>query len=285
MFTRRRFLQIAALAAPAFATRLPAETRLLPLGAQLYTVRAMAAKDLPGTLRRIHDIGYREVELTSVAYKYSPNELRKIVSASGLSAPSAHFGYEKFSSRFPYAHTLGLQWMVCPMIPRSLWSEDGFHRAADQLNHWGRRARSRGMRLGYHNHDYEFQRYRSATGYEILVRNTDPDVVFFELDCYWAAQAGHDPVSMMKHLGSRIRLLHLKDRKPGFPTSTELGESSDHFTEVGRGTLDWPAILAEARKIGVEHYFVEQDKTSGPPMESLRISYDYLRGVLAKMGE
>lgn len=288
MITRRRFVQWSALAASSFAGALfaqePSASRgPIRLGAQLFTVRAMAKTDLPGALRAVRSIGYREIELIPEVYDRPAEDLRRTITASGLAAPSAHFGFEKFPSRFDYARALGLQWMVCPMIPHAMHSKDGFRRAADQLNRWGRQAKPMGMRVGYHNHNYEFQRFGSETGYDILVRNTNPELVYFEVDCYWVAEAGHDPVSLMKQLGKRARLLHLKDRKPGFPASTKLGPGSGHFTEVGRGSLDWPAILAEARKIGVEHYFVEQDETSGPPMESLKISYQYLHKELDSM--
>ncbi len=112
------------------------------------------------------------------------------------------------------------------------------------------------------------------------MERTDPKLVFIEMDCYWIVQAGQDPVEMFKRYGNRIRLLHLKDRKPGFPISQELNAAAEHFTEVGAGTLDWKAILSAAKQDGVEHLFVERDSGDLPALESLRISYKNLQSLL-----
>ena len=103
--------------------------------------------------------------------------------------------------------------------------------------------------------------------------------MFFEPDVYWVAQAGVDPLELLRRQGRRARLLHLKDRKPGFVTSFDMNAESRHFAEVGSGNLDWKPLLAEANRLGVEHYFVEQDETPGDPIDSLRKSYQYLRSI------
>ena len=100
------------------------------------------------------------------------------------------------------------------------------------------------------------------------------------MDCYWITQAGQDPVAMLKKYGSRIQLLHLKDRLAGYPTSQTLSPAAEHMTEVGSGTIDWKTIIATAEKTGVKHYFVERDNGSTPAFESLRISYAYLTKLL-----
>ncbi len=278
MITRRTFLALTAAALPGLALR--AEERI-PLGAQLYSVRQMAETDLPGTLRQIHAIGYQEVELIPNVYDLPAAQLRGMVRKAGLRAPSGHFDYTDFPTKVPYAQRLGLQWMVCPMLPPSQQhSIDGFHRAADDFNLWGKLCKAHGMRFAFHNHNYEFQDYNGTTGYDVLLKETDPDLVFLELDCYWIAQAGRDPLLMLKQLGKRVRMLHLKDRKPNQPTSQELNADAEHFTEVGRGTIPYKDIVTLAQRLDVEHYFVEQD-VSDHPMESLRISYDDLRKMLA----
>jgi len=253
----------------------------IPLGAQLYTVRRQAEQDLPHVLEQIAHIGYTEVETYGGLYTNSANALRHMIEGAGLKAPSAHFGYDEFDSRFNYAEELGVGWMVCSAIAPSLWnSPEGFAAAAKQFNAWGQRAKDMGMRFAFHNHDYEFRpQANGRTGYDILVDQTDPHLVFFEIDCYWAAQGGLDPIALMRGTGHRLKMLHLKDRLPGFPPSFAMNADSAHFTEVGHGTLDWKGILAEAQTLGVEHYFVEQDQTTIPPMESLRRSYDYLRKI------
>jgi sugar phosphate isomerase/epimerase len=282
MITRRKFVQLSAAALPSLARPLWGQGHSLKLGLQLYTLRQIAGEDLPAILRQVRAIGYQEVELTSLQFALPASELRKVIENSGLTAPSGHFDYTELSAKFDYARDLGLQWMVCPVLPKAQWtSSDGFHDAAIQFNNWGKRARDLGMRFAFHNHAYEFRQFDRGTGFDLLVRETDPELVSFELDCYWVAEAGRDPRQLLDQLGRRVRMLHLKDRKPGFPPSTKMGPDSAHFTEVGNGTIDWRGVLALAQKLEVEHYFVEQDKTDGPPMESVRTSYNYLRKILA----
>lgn len=282
MQTRRKFLRNSALLLPsvALAGRGAWAAEHIPIGLQLYTVRQEVAQNLPGTLRQVHEIGYTEVEGTSELYTRPAATVRQIVRDAQLRMPSAHFDYNKLSGQFDYAKDLGLSWVVCPAIDHSLWgSEDGFRTAAKQFNEWGRRAKEMGMRFAFHNHDYEFRSLGNKTGYEILVGDTDPDLVFFEIDCYWAVQAGQNPLEMMRKMGRRVKMLHLKDRAPGFPTSFNMGPTSAHFVPVGSGSIAWKPILAEAERLGVEHYFVEQDHTAGDPMVSIRKSYDYLHSI------
>jgi sugar phosphate isomerase/epimerase len=136
------------------------------------------------------------------------------------------------------------------------------------------------MRFAYHNHNYEFQDLKGTTGFDILLKETDPELVFLEMDTYWIAQAGRDPVLLLNQLGKRVRLLHLRDRKADSPTSQALDDSAEHFTEVGSGTIAWRPLLALAQKLGIEHYFVEQDKSETSSMDSLKTSYTFLRKIL-----
>lgn len=284
MASRRDFLKSSAAAACAlaFAGRRLWPLEQVPLGVQLYTVRQAAAKDLPGALSKIRKIGYTEIETYAASYVFPATQLQYIIQQAGLSAPSGHFNYPTLIQQLPYASQLGLKWVVCPMIPHAMWTLDGFYAAAKQFNEFGRRARDLGLRFAFHNHDYEFANYGGGkTGYEILVAETDPELVFFELDCYWAVQAGHDPLTMLKTMGHRIRMLHLKDRRPGFPISYDMGPSSAHFVPVGRGSIDWKPILVEAERLEIEHYFVEQDDTYGHPFRSIKESYKDLRKLLA----
>lgn len=279
--SRRKFLRISASALPLLALpngELWAAAGHVPLGVQLYTLRDQAAKDLPGTLKKIRAVGYEQVETYGDSYTYPAPQLKRIIQAAGLRAPSGHFDYETIPGKMEYANHLGLEWVVCPMIPETMWTLEGFHAAAKQFNEFGRRAKDLGMRFAFHNHDYEFASLGNGkTGYAVLVEETDPELVFFELDCYWIVQAGHDPLTMLKAMGKRIRMLHLKGRRNGFRTSYDMEPSSSHFAPVGSGSIEWKSILTEAEKLSVEHYFVEQDDTYGHPFESISASYKYLR--------
>ncbi len=284
MITRRDFLQLTAAGVGTLALRsfsFAADSHI-PLGVQLYTVREQAEKNLNQVLAQISKIGYKQVETYWNIYSHPAPELRKMIADNGLSAPSGHFDYDGLAGKLDYAKELGVHYVVCPMLPKDMWtSADGFKKAAEQFNQWGEKVHSMGMQFGFHNHNYEFQKFGDVTGFDILTQNTDAKLVCLEMDCYWITQAGQDPVAMLKKYGSRIQLLHLKDRKPGSPTSQTLNPSAEHFTEVGSGTIDWKTILAVAQAQGVKGYFVERDSGSTPAMESLRISYQYLNKILA----
>jgi sugar phosphate isomerase/epimerase len=284
MLTRREFVGGAAagLAVSALETRVFAKSSDRPLGVQLYTVRSLVQNDLPGTLAAIRKIGYQTVETFVAEYKMSAKDLRQAILNAGLIVPSAHFGYDDFESRLDYAKELGAEYVVCSSIPKTIAnSADGYKRAADQYNAWGAKAKTMGLKFGFHNHNAEFQDFGGVTGFDVLIKNTDPSLVQWQMDCYWVAQAGHDPVALFRQHGKRIQSLHLKDRKPNVTTSVETGPAAAHFTEVGNGTLDWPAILHLADKFHVPYMYVEQDQTDRPPLESLQISYTNLRKFLS----
>jgi sugar phosphate isomerase/epimerase len=281
--TRRQFLTnaIACSAMAAFVPEIFAEAAWPPLGVQLYTVRQQVQTDLPGVLAAIRKIGYTTVETFAGQYKMPAAQLRQAILNAGLQVPSGHFGYGDFDSKFDYAKELGVHYMVCSSVPESLGdSLDGFKRAADQYNQWGEKAKSMGMQFAFHNHNSEFQTYGGATGIATLLKHTDPKLVQWQMDCYWVVQAGYNPLRMLHEYAGRITMLHLKDRKPGAPTSLSPGKQSQHFTEVGKGTLDWRHILPAARKEGVRYMFVEQDITERPPLESLQISYTNLQKLM-----
>lgn len=276
---RRTFLALSAAAWPAMAF---GAGKHIPLGVQLYTIRNLVKNNnLLQLLRQIRAIGYEEVETYWNLYNQPAHQLLSTVHRAGLTLSSGHFNYEEFVSKIPYARQLGLKWMVCPMLPKAQWgSPEGYRRAAAAFNQWGKQCQQHGMRFAFHNHNYEFQDLKGTTGYDILLKETDPELVWLEMDCYWITQAGRDPVLLLNQLGKRVRLLHLKDRKQGNPTSQELNDAAMHFTEVGSGTIAWRQVFAEAEKLGIEHYYIEQDESDKSPMDSLKISYQYLHKLL-----
>jgi sugar phosphate isomerase/epimerase len=280
MLNRRKFLALSAAAWPAMAL---GAGKHIPLGVQLYTIRDLVKpNNLPALLKQVRAIGYEEIELYENLYTHPYRELASIVHRAGLAPISGAFDYGDFPAKITYARRLGLKWMVCPMLPKAQWgSPEGFRRAAASFNQWGKECQQHGMRFAYHNHNYEFQDLKGTTGFDILLKETDPELVFLEMDTYWIAQAGRDPVLLLNQLGKRVRLLHLRDRKADSPTSQALDDSAEHFTEVGSGTIQWRPLLALAQKLGIEHYFVEQDKSDTSSMDSLKTSYTFLRKVLS----
>ena len=243
-------------------------------------MRQDAARSLPAILESIHKIGYTEVETYWDIYDHPAAELRRMIIDHGLTAPSGHFNYDGLEAKIDYAKSLGVKYVICPILPENMWlTLDGYKRAADQFNIWGEKIRKAGMQFGFHNHNYEFRRFGDTTGFETMMERCDPSLVCIEMDCYWIAQAGRDPLQMFHQYGNRIKLLHLKDRKPGFPATQVKDAAAEHFTEVGAGTILWSDILAAAQKNGVKHFFVERDSGDLPAMESLRISFEYLRKI------
>ena len=196
MITRRDFLQLSAAGVGAVALSrfsLAANTRI-PLGVQLYTVREQAEQDLGAVLAHISMIGYNEVETYWNVYTHPAKKLRSMIVDNGLSVPSGHFDYDGLESKLEYAKELGVQYMICPMLPKDMWtSADGFKKAAAQFNTWGEQVQKLGMQFGFHNHNYEFQKFGNTTGFDILTQEADPKLVCLEMDCYWITQAGQDP--------------------------------------------------------------------------------------------
>jgi sugar phosphate isomerase/epimerase len=283
MPSRRDFLRVSAMAAAAgcvlgrSGSAFGAGSEGLIYGVQLFMVRRQAPQDLAGVLKAIHQIGYAQIELYPIVYNHPPAELRKIVTDAGLGLVSAHFDYDGFESRIDYGKQLGLKYMVCPMLPQDQWTSlDGFKKAATDFNKWGKGVKDAGMEFCFHNHCYEFKPYDGSNGFAVLMKDTDPALVKLEFDLYWLTQAGQNPSEMMKKYADRLRLVHLKDRTPA-PPGYEMGPSAEHFTELGKGTIAWPSLLEQAKKQGVKYAFVDQDETAGPVLESLKVSYGYLK--------
>jgi sugar phosphate isomerase/epimerase len=136
--------------------------------------------------------------------------------------------------------------------------------------------RKAGIQFCYHNHNFEFKKYGDTTAYDFLLKQLDPKLVKFEMDCFWVTHAGQDPVAYFKKHPGRFPLLHIKDLKAGNPPTTEMDARMGLFTEVGKGTINWKRIFAAAPQGGMKHYYVEQDFCERPPLESIKVSYEYL---------
>ncbi len=286
MLTRRRFTALSAAAAGAVLTaplRAHAASTAsgMEFGVQLYMVRHQIAgpqSDLPGTLRLIHSIGYASVETYPIIYDRPAKELKALIDGIGLRAPSGHFDYATLEEHVDYAAELGLEYMICPMIPQPLWeSLDGFRQGAAHLNKAAAKARAAGLKFGYHQHDYEYKPLAGGRGIDVLMHELDPSVRL-ELDIYWAIEGGQDPLEMMRKYRERLALIHIKGRKPGAPISyAPDAEAAKFITEAGGGdTIDWKVLLGEAKHLGVKQYFMDQDETALPIEQSLRANWKYL---------
>lgn len=266
-----------------------AEPLGLPIGLELFTLRQECAKDFDGTLARVAAIGYKEVELFEF-YGRKASEIRRMLVANGLTAPSAHaLEYNlkpndniielksKWDKYIEYASNLGVRYMsgsvgnISPDHPL-----EDYRHLAELLNIVGERCTRGVIQYTYHNVNSEFRPIEGHIPYDDLLRWTDPQFVQLEIDCYWLTRAGKDPTDYFKAFPGRTPLLHIKDRKPGYAPTTELDKGPGPFTEVGQGSIDWKRIFAGARQGGMKHYYVEQDFCDRPVFESLEISYRYL---------
>jgi sugar phosphate isomerase/epimerase len=288
MTTRRNFLRLSAMAAgcamsfPGNALAADDDGKLI-YGVQLFMAGQQTQADLASILKAIQQIGFTQIELYPGVYSHSATELKKVVADSGLGAVSGRFDYAGFTSKIEYAQQLGLKYMVCPMLPQEQWgSTAGFEKAASEFNQWGSLVRDAGMEFVFQNHCYEFKPQGGGlTGWDTLMGNTDASLVKLELDLYWLVQAGQKPAAVLADAGNRVRLLHLADRTAGAQTSFVMGSDAEHFTELGKGTIAWPTLLAQAKGLGVRYAFLGQDDVTGPVPESMTESFAYLKGLNA----
>ena len=268
------------LLAAAVAASVPASARSLTvIGVQLYTLRKVFAKDPLGELRKVEEIGYREVEVVGDQMAITMTALKE----TKLKAVSVHLDTElflrkqdKLGAALEDAKGRGFEYVVCPYIdPKDRGGEDVMKKLGATLNKAGEQCAKLGLTLCYHNHAFEFAPSGSGTLLETLMQVCDPKLVSLELDMMWAQVAGVNPVSVLEEFGSRVKLMHLKDVAQ-IPKRYNENIPGSAFKEVGHGTVKVDAVLAAAAKAGVQHYFVEQDETPGDPIASLKQSYDYL---------
>jgi sugar phosphate isomerase/epimerase len=252
-----------------------------PVGLQLYSVRAQLGKDVPGTLAEVHSWGIKYVELAGT-YNMSPVEFKAQLDSNGLVAVSGHYAYDKWrddpESILAEAETFGLKYVGCAWIPhQGAFDEKVCRQAIAVFNHAGELAAKHHMKFFYHTHGYEFQPFENGTLFDLLMRETNPDQVKFEMDIFWIAHAGQDPVGLLQKYRGRWDLMHLKDMKKGTPTGLLTGSSPQSNDVVfGTGQLDLPAILNAADLVGVKWYFIEDESSVSEQQipESLR----YLSG-------
>ncbi len=280
--SRRSFLKAALTAAAAGCLlrgthSVFADVSGMTFGVQLYMLRRQAQSDLAGVFREIRDAGFLQVELYPIAYSHPAAEIRRMMQDAGIGAVAGHFDYAGLEDKLDFAHQLGLKYVVCPMIPKDQWTSlEGFGKTANFFTRIGRQAQSQGLEFVFHNHCYEFRPIEGTNGFTYLMQHTDPALVKLELDMYWLTQGGQDPMAVLKNHADRVRLIHLKDRTAGAPISYNT-DPPQYFTELGKGTIDWPALLAQAHTEGIQYAFLDQDETQLPLPQSMKISRAYLR--------
>ncbi|MBC7851210.1 MAG: sugar phosphate isomerase/epimerase [Chitinophagaceae bacterium] len=259
------------------------------IGVQLYTLRADMGKDPKGTLQKLSLLGYKEVETFGYNkgkwFGMTAAELKDVLKSNGLSSPSGHTfpggtflkdGWEdNWKQAVEDAKALGQKFIVIPWLEEQHRKPmDNYKKIAAGLNKAaGICKQVGGIEVAYHNHDFEFVKEDGQSGFDILMKETDPKQVKMELDIYWAVKAGHNPIDLFNAHPGRFVMWHVKDID---------NTDKKFFTEVGNGTIDWKPIFAQAKKSGMKHFFVEQDVCPGPPIESVGKSISYLKKNIVK---
>jgi sugar phosphate isomerase/epimerase len=311
--SRRRFLvQSSQLGAAALAsTWLPrrgfANPLGLPIGLQLYTVKESMQEDPAGTLKKLREIGFGACETAGFG-KLTPKQFRQLLDDSGLACPSAHLQFDvaNLGPTFEDAHTLGAKYatsgsLKLPAVESKRavaaskpgMSLDDAKRTAELANRIGEAAKRAGLQYAYHNHDAETaDQGGGVIAYDLLLRETDAELVKFEIDCGWMIFGGRNPVDYFKKYPNRFPMIHVKDfLAPGDKSaaasgaaaggSAAAGAAEMRGAELGHGVVDYKPIFAAAGKAGLQHYFAEQE---GPfsrmnPLQAVRVDYDYLHSM------
>lgn len=257
------------------------------VGLQLYSLREDLPKDVKGVLEKVAKAGFKEVETYGFSIKdqfwgFTPVEFKKILDANGLKAVSGHYGLgsylvddntDELKAAIAAAKVLGSEYVTIPWLnPDLRKSADDYKKLAVKINKAGQMCKDAGIRLAYHNHDFEFEKQGDTTGYEILLKGTDKKLVDFELDLYWVVRSGKDPIALFKENPGRFTMWHVKDMDK---------TKKEWNTEVGQGSINFKAIFAAAKLSGMKHFFVEHETNYKPnPIESVKISCDYIKKEL-----
>lgn len=253
------------------AAKAAAARKLKRIGLQIYTVRSLLPQDFEDTIRKVREIGYSEIEFGPFPVPdIPPQQVRDIIRRVGLDPVAGHVNPRELKSGWDRtlkdARFMGLQFVVCAVSPENAGTIDDYRAFARLLNQAGETARSAGIQLGFHCHDTEFAPIGGAVPYDILLSETNPDMVAMEMDLYWVTKANRDPVEYFTRYPGRFRLVHVKDmdRTP-----------ARGMTDVGQGIIDWARLFAHAEQAGIEHYFVEHDEPASP-IDTIKRSYNYL---------
>ncbi len=290
MTNRREFLGLtaAALATAPFASVPAFAQRRVPLGLQLYTVRADLAKDYEGTMKKLKDIGIRHVQANLTMAGKTSAEQRKLYDSMGMVWESIHAGGDGLrgglQATVDEAKGAGIKNITCsfPLYPLDRAqimagpTVNDWKRNADAFNKAGAACKAAGMSFGYHNHNIEFRKIGDVLPYDLLLKETDPSLVQMEMDIGWVKAAGADPVAYLTKYPGRYYSLHIKDLKnQGIPNNNMKMISAI----IGKGIIDWKAVLAAAHKTKVERAFLEIEEPYDPSaLEMVKQSFDFMHG-------
>jgi sugar phosphate isomerase/epimerase len=229
-------------------------------------------RDVRSTLAKVAEIGYKEVEFADY-FDHDPAEIRGWLDELEISAPAAHVGFDAMqddsASVIAACKTVGHEFIVVPSMPDQLRdSVDEYAAFAKDLNRLGKICADSGLRLAYHNHDFEFKVVDETVPFDILVGETDPELVDLEIDLFWTVKGGHKPTEYFEKYPGRFKLCHVKD----------MG-SDGSMVDVGAGEIDFKAIFAQTDKAGLKHFIVEHDQPEDS-FASIAVSYEAVKELL-----
>jgi len=288
MNSRRTFIKQAGFAAGA-ALLLPSfafDKATKNVGLQLYSLRKELPSDVKGVIEKVAKAGYTEVETYGFSngkfWGLTPREFLTLLKDNGLTAPSGHYGMDDFlktgstdklKADIDSAAAIGGKYFTIAGAHVDVSKgADGFKKVAEGFNKVAEIAKSSGLKFAYHNHDFEFKKLGDTTGYDIYLTETDKKLVNFELDLYWAVRSGNDPLALFKKYPGRFPMWHVKDMDKAKP---------EWNTEIGKGSIDFKSIFAQAKLSGMKNFFVEHETNYNPnPIESIKTSCDYIKANL-----
>ena len=246
------------------------------IGLQLYSIKELTEKDFFGTLEQVARIGYHGVEFAGF-FDATASDLKKVLDDSGIVACGSHTGIDALEQELNKVIDYNLEienpYIICPGLPVHMRdSYDAYMKLADKFNDIGQKCKDQGIQFGYHNHDFEFEKFNGQYGLDILLSNTDADLVHMELDTFWVEYTGLKSVDFMKKYPKQhSSLIHIKDMK-------SLDDKVN--TEIGSGIMDFVEITNLAKELGVKWYIVEQEEFDIPQLESIEKSLEYLKNIL-----
>lgn len=255
---------------------------IAPIAVQAYSFRNYFPQTIPGTLDSIAAMGITEIEGSAGAI--APESYRQLCEERGISIPSTGASFDLLESDpdsvARNAKILGSKFVMCAWIPHPVKGEfdlETAKHAVEVFNNAGKVLKENGITFCYHPHGYEFQPHEEGTLLDYIIQNTNPDYVSFEMDVFWVQFGGGDPVALLKEYGDRWKLMHLKDMKEGIPKDLTGGTNVEFNVPLGQGQIDFYNILLEGRKIGIAHYFLEDESSS--VVKQIPQSIAYLRSL------
>lgn len=254
-------------------------------GLQLWTVKDVMAKDPSDTLKQVASFGYKQIEgfegSKGMFWGMTNKEFKKSMDDLGVQFISSHCGIDntngQFEKKAAQAAEINMKYLICPFYGAQKTLDD-YKKAADKFNASGEICKKNGLKFAYHNHWYTFQLQDGVRPHEILLKNTDPALVDYEMDIYWVVTAGADPVEWLQKYPNRFHLCHIKDRKKDAPE-----KEFDASCNLGQGSIDFDKIAKVAAANGMQYYIVEQEKFDGTTLDAAKADAGYMKSLTEKI--